>query len=147
MNWLLPCEKANQSATAKAGTQEFPQRSRKATWIPAGAAMSGIRTSPAPHLFPPSDATCPGCGALRSVGGVVHRRSKTFPNSEFVTIPDLQRTTALRYVLRRARETGNVGPPPHSITSSAAACSVSGTVRPSAFAAFRLMTSSNRIGS
>src|SRR5438128_4143351 len=36
---------------------------------------------------------------------------------------------------------------PHSITSSAAASSVGGTVRPSAFAILRLMTSSNFVGS
>jgi hypothetical protein len=34
----------------------------------------------------------------------------------------------------------------HSITSSAAACRVSGTVRPSALAVLRLMTSSNFVG-
>src|SRR5215471_8507009 len=34
----------------------------------------------------------------------------------------------------------------HSITSSAAACSVSGTVRPSSLAVFRLITSSNFVG-
>src|SRR5437773_1737657 len=34
----------------------------------------------------------------------------------------------------------------HSITSSAAACSVSGTVRPSACAVLRLITSSNCVG-
>src|SRR5262249_48576836 len=34
----------------------------------------------------------------------------------------------------------------HSITSSAAACSVSGTVRPSALAVLRLITSSNFVG-
>src|SRR5260221_2077259 len=36
--------------------------------------------------------------------------------------------------------------PVHSITSSARASSVSGTVRPSAFAVLRLMTSSNLVG-
>jgi len=35
---------------------------------------------------------------------------------------------------------------PHSITSAAATCSVKGTVRPSAFAVFRLITVSNLIG-
>jgi len=40
----------------------------------------------------------------------VHRRSGVFANSayegsEFSTIPGLQRTTTLRFVLRRARET------------------------------------------
>src|SRR5262245_33963713 len=35
----------------------------------------------------------------------------------------------------------------HSITSSAATCSVSGTLKPSAFAVFRLMTNSNLVGS
>src|SRR5271155_2052153 len=38
-------------------------------------------------------------------------------------------------------------PPSHSITSSAVASSVSGTVRPSASAVLRLMTSSNLVGS
>jgi hypothetical protein len=37
-------------------------------------------------------------------------------------------------------------PSHHSITSSAATCSVSGTFKPSAFAALRLMTSSNLVG-
>src|SRR5262249_5249742 len=36
--------------------------------------------------------------------------------------------------------------PSHSITSSAATCSVSGTFKPSAFAALRLITSSNLVG-
>src|SRR5213080_5294811 len=36
--------------------------------------------------------------------------------------------------------------PPHSITSSAATCSVSGTLMPSAFAGFRSMTNSNLVG-
>src|SRR5258708_10941271 len=36
---------------------------------------------------------------------------------------------------------------PHSITSLASASSVGGTVRPSAFAVLRLMTSSNFVGS
>src|SRR5215510_9331384 len=35
---------------------------------------------------------------------------------------------------------------PHSITSSAAACSVSGTVSPSALAVLRLSTNSNLVG-
>jgi hypothetical protein len=34
----------------------------------------------------------------------------------------------------------------HSITSSAAACSVRGTVKPSVFAVLRLITSSNLVG-
>jgi hypothetical protein len=37
-------------------------------------------------------------------------------------------------------------PPSHSITSSARASRFSGTVRPSALAVFRLMTSSNLVG-
>src|SRR5262249_59187563 len=37
-------------------------------------------------------------------------------------------------------------PPHHSITSSAVASSVRGTVRPSALAVLRLMTSSNLVG-
>jgi len=35
----------------------------------------------------------------------VHRRSGIVPDSALATIPGLQRTTALRAVLRRARET------------------------------------------
>jgi len=35
----------------------------------------------------------------------VHRCSGIVPYSEFVTIPGLQRTTSLRFVLRCARET------------------------------------------
>src|SRR5262249_27432308 len=44
---------------------------------------------------------------------------------------------------RRAAEQRDELAAPHSSTSSAAACSVSGTVMPSALAVFRLMTSSN----
>src|SRR5262245_48729344 len=47
---------------------------------------------------------------------------------------------------RRAAEQGDQCAPVHSITSSAATCSVSGTLRPSAFAVFRLITSSNLVG-
>ena len=43
----------------------------------------------------------------------------------------------------RAAEQRDELAPLHSITSSAATCSVSGTVRPSPLAAFKLMTSSN----
>ena len=47
---------------------------------------------------------------------------------------------------RRATEQRDEVAPSHSITSSAAACSVSGTVRPSALAVLRLITSSNVVG-
>jgi hypothetical protein len=47
---------------------------------------------------------------------------------------------------RRAAEQRDELAPVHSITSSAATCSVSGTVRPSLLAAFKLMTSSNFVG-
>jgi hypothetical protein len=43
-------------------------------------------------------------------------------------------------------EQGDAVPPLHSITSSARARRVGGTVRSSAFAVFRLMTSSNLVG-
>src|SRR5262249_33937794 len=43
-------------------------------------------------------------------------------------------------------EKANELAPPHSITSSARASSVSGTVRPSALAVLRLITSSNLVG-
>ena len=55
----------------------------------------------------------------------------------------------LRHRLPRAREyqCGNKKvAPPHSITSSARASIDCGTVRPSAFAVFKLMTSSNFVG-
>src|SRR5512132_2485193 len=44
---------------------------------------------------------------------------------------------------RRAAEQRDELAPPHSITSSAATGSLSGTVRPSAFAVLRLMANSN----
>jgi hypothetical protein len=47
---------------------------------------------------------------------------------------------------RRAAEKRDELAPPHSITSSANASSLSGTSRPSAFAVFRLITSSNLVG-
>src|SRR5262245_27266356 len=47
---------------------------------------------------------------------------------------------------RRTAEQRNELAPPHSITSSARARSVGGTVRPRAFAVFRLITSSYLVG-
>src|SRR5215813_5028901 len=47
---------------------------------------------------------------------------------------------------RRAAEQRDELAPRHSITLSAATSSLSGTVRPSALAVFRLMTSSNLVG-
>ncbi len=47
---------------------------------------------------------------------------------------------------RRKSASAKVSERGYSITSSARARSASGTVKPSAFAAFRLMTSSNRVG-
>src|SRR5262249_12047587 len=47
---------------------------------------------------------------------------------------------------RRAAEQRDELPPLHSITSSARASSVGGTVRPSAVAAFALRTNSNFVG-
>src|SRR5262249_15693072 len=47
---------------------------------------------------------------------------------------------------RRAAEQRDERAAFHSITSSALACNVSGTVRPSAFAVLRLMISSNLVG-
>src|SRR5262249_4889865 len=47
---------------------------------------------------------------------------------------------------RAAEERDDLAPAAHSITSSAAACRVSGTSRPSAFAVLRLITSSNLVG-
>src|SRR5262249_33428881 len=57
----------------------------------------------------------------------------------------------LRLCRERARRRGaaeqrDERAPPHSITSSARASSVGGTVRPSALAVLRLITSSNLVG-
>ena len=48
---------------------------------------------------------------------------------------------------RRTAEQRDERAAPHSITSSAATCRVSGTFMLSVFAVFRLMTSSNLVGS
>src|SRR5262245_43943703 len=47
---------------------------------------------------------------------------------------------------RAAEQRDELAASHHSITSSALACNVSGTVRPSAFAVLRLMISSNLVG-
>src|SRR5262245_736571 len=47
---------------------------------------------------------------------------------------------------RRAAEQRDELAPPHSITSSAATCSVGGTARPSALAVLRFITNSNLVG-
>src|SRR5262249_24430545 len=56
------------------------------------------------------------------------------------------RTCRKRQRRRAAEQQADERAAPHSITSSAAACRESGTVRPSALAACRLMTSSNFVG-
>src|SRR5207244_12873510 len=47
---------------------------------------------------------------------------------------------------RAAEQRDELAPPDHSITSSARASNVGGTVRPSAFAVLRLIASSNVVG-
>src|SRR5262249_50042868 len=47
---------------------------------------------------------------------------------------------------RTAEQRDEIAPPDHSITSSARASSVSGTVRPNAFAVLRLITRSYLVG-
>src|SRR5262249_19982484 len=47
---------------------------------------------------------------------------------------------------RRTSKNGKEGPPSHSITSSASCCNCGGTLRPSALAVLRLMTSSYLTG-
>ena len=47
---------------------------------------------------------------------------------------------------RRPTYQGDESPPSHSMTSSARASSAGGTVRPRAFAVFRLTTNSNFVG-
>src|SRR5215471_17682787 len=56
------------------------------------------------------------------------------------------RPIAIVTLRRRAAEQRDELEADHSITSSAATCSVSGTLRPSVFAVFRLITSSNLVG-
>src|SRR5262249_53656362 len=56
--------------------------------------------------------------------------------------PRLLPARCYRPCRRAAEQSDELAPPDHSITSSARASSVGGTVRPIAFAALRLMTSS-----
>jgi hypothetical protein len=67
---------------------------------------------------------------------------ETYP----VNLPRLLRARRERPCGGRAAEEGHECAPLHSITSSTATRSVSGTVRPSAFAALRLMTSRYVVG-
>src|SRR6516164_8995708 len=60
--------------------------------------------------------------------------------------PALLRARSERPRRRRAAEKRDELPPSHSITSSARASRLGGTSRPSAFAVFRLITSSNLVG-
>src|SRR5262245_16064291 len=61
-------------------------------------------------------------------------------------IPLLRRAAHTKRHGERSAEQRDEIAPPHSITSSARACRVSGTVRPSAFAVLRLITSANLVG-
>jgi hypothetical protein len=58
----------------------------------------------------------------------------------------LLRSRGERPCSRAAEHHDEIAPPNHSITSSARAMSIGGTSRPSAFAVFRLMTSSYLVG-
>src|SRR5262245_8947553 len=57
------------------------------------------------------------------------------------------RTRRERPRRRAAKQRDEVAPPDHSITSSARASTVSGSVRPSFVTVLRLMTNSNFVGS
>src|ERR1700684_823275 len=58
----------------------------------------------------------------------------------------VRRQQVLRDVARRVEEQASLIGEPHPMTSSACASSTCGTVRPSALAVFRLMTSSKVVG-
>src|SRR5262249_15185527 len=79
--------------------------------------------------------------SFRVVGASVHQHADA-PHS----LARLLCTRRERPRRRRAASERNELAPPHSITSSARASSVSGTVRPSALAVLRLMTSSYLVG-
>src|SRR5262245_38263117 len=90
---------------------------------------------------------CKGLWFLTTRGWVITRR---FTSVVSLIIPLSQSRLSNRGLLRmrrerpsrcRAAEQRDELASPHSITSSARASSVGGTVRPSAFAVFRLMTS------
>src|SRR5437899_1673927 len=78
------------------------------------------------------------------IGGVLCRRYR-FQNPDSIDLPPLLRVRYER-PCGRATEKRDKLPPLHSITSSARASSVVGTVRPSALAVLRLITSSYFVG-
>jgi hypothetical protein len=95
----------------------------------------------------------------RHAGAAALSRSQEYP--AYGPIPELSPCSVLIVVLGiagplpprrkrprgyRAAEKRDELAPSHSITSSAAACSVRGTVRPSACAVLRLITNSNWVG-
>src|SRR4029077_9228837 len=72
------------------------------------------------------------------------RRAKEHPDAPHTLA--LLRARGVRHRNRRAGKPRDELAPPHSITSSARASSDGGTVRPSALAVFRLITSSYLVG-
>ena len=81
------------------------------------------------------------CGLATSVSGQERRFDRLPATSGLPRITDIARPAWLV----RLVPISNIAPA-HSITSSARASSDGGTSRPSAFAALRLMTSSNLVG-
>jgi len=75
-----------------------------------------------------------------------HRRRGPAKEPDSWQLARLLRPRRERPRRRSAAEQGDEGAPLHSITSSASASSLSGTVRPSALAVLRLMTSMYLVG-
>jgi hypothetical protein len=118
------------------------------------------RDRPRAYRFHP-----PGSGAKGRFGEDTNTRTTRtlasifiapFPRAEAIA-EAVQRPT-MKFVATKTAEQLDLAPycgaadqryecaAPHSITSSASASMVGGTVRPSAFAVFRLITSSNLVG-
>jgi len=77
--------------------------------------------------------------ALQSIAAVKTPKNQLWRTFRSRSIFDFCKLSANSGLMHRNKN-------PHSITPSAVTCSVSGTVRPSAFAVLRLITSSNLVG-
>src|SRR5262249_50181015 len=112
-------------------------------WITGRPAIIDLHiASNGPPKFLQPLQECPNAGLPFSIArGEVHEDTDA-PHPVRLLRPRRDRPSCRR----GAEQRHELAPPDHSITSSASASRVGGTSRPSAFAVFRLITSSNLVG-
>src|SRR5262249_23832091 len=120
-----------------------PNQIGEYAWQPVTAALSGAILDDEVARFVKAGFVQALPKSRQEVGYIAQRRAAHKPDHGQC---GRLRTRHGRTHSRAAEQRDELAPPDHSITSSARASSVSGTVRPSALAVLMLITSSNLVG-